>query len=355
MRGPPPKENLILRLVEKSSGCLRNEAGAGLPFTYCLGTGADLVEFLDLREIARPWALGHRFLPAFVTRSMLNSQKIIIEDFATGLEADYRRNFGVLRPEYGSFISWAARLALENIGNSDMLYHNVEHTMLVTAAGQQILTGMHLSEGGVSPEDWLNFMFALLFHDVGYVRGVCRADEHPLYASGANLGKVELAEGTTDAALTPYHVSRSQLFVRERFKGSDIPGLDIEMICECIEMTRFPPPKERAYEPTGTYAGLVRAADFVGQLGDPNYFKKVTALFYEFEQLGMNPALGYRHPGDMLKGYASFFWKVVRPYLTDGIRYLRVTHGGKQWVANLQSHVFEVEHEDGQAQWKEKD
>jgi plasmid stabilization system protein ParE len=158
-----------------------------------------------------------------------------------------------------------------------------------------------------------------------------------------------LAEGSTDAALTPYHVSRSQLFIRERFGASELSGLDLDRICECIEMTRFPPPKEPAYGPTGTYAGLVRAADFIGQLGDPSYFRKVPALYYEFEQLGMNPKLGYRHPGDMLKGYASFFWKVVRPYLADGIKYLRVTHGGKQWIANLQSHVFEVEHEDGQS------
>lgn len=284
---------------------------------------------------------------------MLNSQRIIIEDFSATLEAEYRRNFGGTKPEYASVIAWAARLALENIGNSDMLYHNVEHTMLVTAAGQQILMGKHLSEGGVSPEDWLNFMFALLFHDVGYVRGICRADSAPLYASGVDSGMVELPEGSTDAALTPHHVSRSQLFIRERFGARDIKGLDIERICECIEMTRFPPPKESAYDPTGTYAGLVRAADFVGQLGDPNYFKKVPALFYEFEQLGMNPTLGYRHPGDMLKGYAGFFWKVVRPYLASGIRYLRVTHGGKQWVANLQSHVFEAEHEDGEALGKE--
>jgi len=279
---------------------------------------------------------------------MLNIQKSIIEDFAGSLDAEYRRNFGLVKPEFGSIIAWAARLALENIGNSDMLYHNVEHTMLVTSAGNHILIGKHLSEGGVSPEDWLNFMVALLFHDVGYVRGVCRDDSAPIYASGVDGATIELPEGSTDAALTPHHVSRSQLFIRERFGGKNIPGMNVEMICECIEMTRFPPPKEPAYAPTATYAGLVRAADFIGQLGDPNYFRKVPALYYEFEQIGLNPKLGYRHPGDMHKGYAGFFWKVVRPYLSDAVRYLRVTHGGKQWVANLQSHVFEVEHEGGE-------
>jgi hypothetical protein len=277
---------------------------------------------------------------------MYNIQKVIIDEFSSMLEADYLRNFGGQMPELGAAIAWAARLALENIGNTDLLYHNVEHTVMVTSAGQQILIGKCLSEGGVSPEDWLNFMFALLFHDVGYVRGVCRADSTRLFVSGEDGGMVELPEGSTDAALTPYHVSRSQIFVRERLAHSEIPGLDIDKICDCIEMTRFPPPKRPAYEATGNLPGLTRAADFIGQLGDTHYFKKIPALYYEFEQLGTNSKMGYKHPDDMRKGYASFFWKVVSPYLSHGIRYLRVTQEGKYWVASLQSNVFDVEHED---------
>lgn len=278
---------------------------------------------------------------------MLNSQQLVIESFTASLESAYHRNYGLLKPEHGSVIAWAGRLALENIGNSDMLYHNVEHTMLVTFAGQEILIGKHLCEGGVSPNDWTNFMLALLFHDIGYVRGVCRADTHSSYATGVHNETVVLPEGATDAALTPYHVSRSQLFVRERFGGKVMLDLDVDAICSFIEMTRFPPPAA----PTGgsfeTYGDLVRAADFIGQLGDPNYLRKIPALFYEFEELGTNAKLGYKHPDHMRKGYASFFWRVVRPYLTDALRFLRLTVEGKQWVANLQSQVFDVEHEGG--------
>jgi hypothetical protein len=42
--------------------------------------------------------------------------------------------------------------------------------------------------------------------------------------------------------------------------------------------------------------GLVRAADFVGQLGDPDYFRKSPALFYEFEELGLNENLDTNRP-----------------------------------------------------------
>jgi hypothetical protein len=58
---------------------------------------------------------------------------------------------------------------LENIGNSDALYHNVEHTILVTLVGQEILRGKHIREGSISCEDWMHTMISLLCHDIGYV------------------------------------------------------------------------------------------------------------------------------------------------------------------------------------------
>lgn len=151
---------------------------------------------------------------------MLNSQQLVIDRFTATLEASYRQTYGTMKPELGGVIAWGGRLALENIGNSDMLYHNVEHTMLVTAVGQEILLGKPLCEGVVQPEDWLNFMLALLFHDIGYVRGVCRLDANGRFATGVGNETVELPKGSTDAALTHYHVSRSQQFVRERFGKS---------------------------------------------------------------------------------------------------------------------------------------
>jgi hypothetical protein len=47
----------------------------------------------------------------------------------------------------------------------------------------------------------------------------------------------------------------------------------------------------------------------------------------------------------MRKDYAKFYWQVVRPFIQDALGYLRVTQEGKQWVASLHSHVFEVQHE----------
>jgi hypothetical protein len=276
---------------------------------------------------------------------MLNLRKLVIEYFTAELMDIYRQNYGITDPPYGEIAAWAGRLALENIANSDMLYHNVEHTIMVTAVGQAILQGKHLLEGGVTRRDWFHFTVALLCHDIGYVKGICRNDAGNVFATGVNEETVTIPPGSTDAALTPYHLDRSKTFVRERFGQRLLRDIDAELIVSFIEMTRFPPPDDDFYKDTAGYPGLLRAADFIGQLGDPEYLRKTPALFHEFEEIGANAALGYRSPGDMRKSFAKFYWNVISPYIQDALRYLRVTQEGKQWIANLHSHVFAVEHD----------
>ncbi len=276
---------------------------------------------------------------------IFNIHNLLIEHFIQELAGAYRQTYGDIEPQYASIIAWSAQLALENIANSDALYHNTDHSIMVALVGQAILRGRHLFEGGVSPRDWLHFTLALLFHDVGYVRGICRADHDGLFATGNGGQVLPFPGGGTDVLLTPYHVDRAKLFVHERFGGRVLLlDLDVDLICSYIEMTRFPVPDGDMYKDTHSYGGLMRAADFIGQLGDPNYLRKIPALFYEFEELGSNERFGYKTPGDMRKSFARFYWSVVSPYIQDALRYLRVTQEGKQWIANLQSHVFDIEH-----------
>jgi len=278
---------------------------------------------------------------------MLNLQKLIITKFVKQLKKAYEKNYTIIDPQFGNIIAWSGQLALENISNSDALYHNVSHTIMVSLVGQTILEGKHLAEGGVSPRSWMHFMIALLCHDIGYVRGICRNDSPDAIATGIGDETISLPDGGTDAALAPYHVDRSKLFVKERFGGPMLVEVDAGLIASCIEMTRFPPPDDKFYQDTNGLPGLLRAADFIGQLGDPEYLQKIPALFYEFEELGLNRPFGYKNPGDMRKNYAKFYWNTVYPYIQDALHYLRVTQEGKQWIAKLHSHVFEIEHAEG--------
>ncbi|MBD2103303.1 Npun_R2479 family HD domain-containing metalloprotein [Leptolyngbya sp. FACHB-261] len=277
---------------------------------------------------------------------MFNATEILIDGFVRQLKEGYQRTYGSRNSDYEDIIGWVGSMALENIANSDALYHNVEHTILVTLVGQELLRGKHIREGGVSSEDWLHFIISLVCHDIGYVKGVCLHDLDGQYATGRDGKLIGLPLGSSDAALTPYHVDRGKLFIDERFGKHWL--IDAEVIKKNIELTRFPVPEEADHRDTTNYPGLVRAADLIGQLSDPRYLKKISALFYEFEETGVNQALGYRHPGDLRYNYPTFYWKGVFPYIKPALHYLSLTQQGKQITANLYSNVFMVEHEQQQ-------
>ena len=273
---------------------------------------------------------------------MYKATELLIADFVKKLRSAYHRTYGGLKPDYPDILAWVGGMALENIANSDALYHNVEHAIIITLVGLEILRGKQIKEGGVSCEDWLNFTISLLCHDIGYVKGVCIQDSQGCYATGINDTMVELSYGTTDASLTPYHVDRSKLFVEERFGGHKL--INAKEIQQNIELTRFPIPSLADYQATTNYPGLVRAADLIGQLSDPRYFLKAPALFYEFEETGYNKKLGYKEPGDLRKHYPQFYWNIVYPYIQCAMAYLDLTQQGKQVLANLYANVFIIKH-----------
>lgn len=249
-----------------------------------------------------------------------------------------RRRFGSSQAHLVEIVPAAARIALECIGNSDALYHNVEHTLLVTLAGHDILRGRALHTH-MTADDYAHVVIACLTHDIGYVRGLLRGDDGDGFVIDATGGKVTLPRGSSDAGLMPYHVDRSKLYVMERIEG--IAALDKQRIAHAIEGTRFPPGEGQEHEE----ASIVRAADLIGQLGDPNYIRKANALYHEFEEVGMNRQLGYDSPADIVNRYPQFYWNGVAPHIQTAIRYLNMTSSGRQWIATLYGNVFRAERE----------
>jgi hypothetical protein len=274
---------------------------------------------------------------------MLNPTSLLADALGNILEQYYRTLFGPEEPTLPVKVSLGARFALEQIANSDALYHDVQHTMMVTLVGQEIFRGRFLKMRLV-PDDWLHYTTALLCHDIGYVRGVCLGDSKDSYVIDEAGNRVTPPRGASDAFLTPYHVDRGKLFVRERFRTA--PHIDVDRVAAAIELTRFPVPDSTDHRETGSEPALVRAADLIGQLADPNYPQKLTGLYYEFVETGVAERLGYRSAADLAEAYPQFFWQHVRPYITDALAYLERTQEGKQWIANLYSHVFSLEHKE---------
>ena len=269
---------------------------------------------------------------------MITVPELAAEALGSFLADRITRRFGSSDGTLTELIPTAARLALECIGNTDALYHNVEHTMLVTLAGYDIMRGRALLIP-TEASDFAHVIFACLFHDIGYVRGILKGDGPDGYVIDAKGGKTKVPRGGSDAALIAYHVDRSKLFVMNRLAESKF--VDAARIARAIEFTRFPPQElDDEYKEEGL---LVRAADLIGQLGDPQYLRKANALFYEFEEVGMNRQLGYTSPADLTELYPQFYWKTISPHIQTAIQYLNVTSRGRQWIAGLYSNVFRAE------------
>jgi hypothetical protein len=198
-----------------------------------------------------------------------------------------------------------------------------------------------------TPTDYSNFIVACLAHDIGYVRGVVKGDKDDGYVVDATGRKISLPRGSSDAALGPYHVERSQLFVLDRVAA--VEELDSARIARAIGFTRFPyasPADEKEDEQGLDEEGsLLRAADLIGQLGDPHYLRKANALYYEFEEIGLNRQLGYESPADIVDKYPQFYWNNISPHIQAAIDYLNVTSSGRWWIAGLYSNVFRAERE----------
>ena len=72
---------------------------------------------------------------------MFNPTLIVIEAFIRELRTMYGRTYTILEPNYPGILSFAAQLNLETIATSDAAYHDVNHTIMVTLVGQEILRG----------------------------------------------------------------------------------------------------------------------------------------------------------------------------------------------------------------------
>ncbi|NEQ52686.1 MAG: metal-dependent phosphohydrolase [Leptolyngbya sp. SIO3F4] len=270
---------------------------------------------------------------------MYDPKQTLIQTFIGYLQETYGSVFSRTQLHHVDFLGAAGTKALSTIAQSDALYHNLEHTLLVTSVGQEILQAKQICEGhqSVTSEDWLHLITALLCHDIGYCKGVCQQDDCELgrHTTGVGEEYVFLPFGATDASLSSYHVDRSKRFVAEQFR--DEPLIDVSKVQQIIDLTRFP--AIQSSKPAMQLAILGRAADLVGQFSDRNYLQKLPALFYEFEQNGTNETLGYHHLTDVHSGLSKFYWNCVHSYVKDAIAYLKHTPTGQQIVTDLYANV----------------
>lgn len=264
---------------------------------------------------------------------MRSPTEYVINSFMDKLIEDYTSLYGQTKPNYPKILYSVGKLALNTIAKGNAAYHDVHHTIMVADVGQDILKGKHILENNISPSDWFHFIIAALYHDIGYIRGLCDGDKEGEYIKNLMGDTVHLPSHSTDAALAPYHIDRAKLYSRAAL--NKIECIDHDFISNLIERTRFPVPSCDKYKNTGDLPGLLRAADLIGQVADINYTKRSDALFSELEEIGSAKKLGYKTGYDLRVKLPVFFKTNVSPYVKEAINYLDVTNSGKRWITNL--------------------
>lgn len=272
--------------------------------------------------------------------TMFKPAEIIIDDIVPHLVAEYDRMFGDDEPAHRGVIANVARQALGKIAGTDALYHDLEHALNVTLVMQEILKGKRVKDGDVDSRDWTHMVVAALCLGTGLVRGALPGDVDGRCVIDADGGTVTLPEGATDAALMPWMAARSMLFVRLRF--ADHAVLDAERLAEAIAATSLPI-ASRVAVPSPGWPGLLRGAQVLGMVADPNFLLKLNALFLELKEVGEHEILGYPDAVAMRSFYPSLFHTVLAPHSARAVLCLRETENGRQWLANMNAHLLTEE------------
>lgn len=272
--------------------------------------------------------------------SMFKPSEIVIDYAVPRLIGEYDRMFGDAEAAHRNVINHVARQVLDKISRCDALYHDLKHTLNVTLVMQEALKGKQAIDGDVSPRDWTHMVVAALCFAIGFSRGAIPGDGDGRYAIDDGDRTVTLPDGATSASLMPWVADRSMRFVRARF--AEHPVLDAELLAHAISGTRLPILASTPISSEG-WPGLLRAAQILGMVADPNFPLKLVPLFLELKETGLHEKLGYADAAALRARYPELFWSAFAPHLDRATRYLRETEDGRQWLANMNAHLMTAE------------
>ncbi len=272
---------------------------------------------------------------------MFRPSDIVIDAFVSHLRDGFVSAFPAAPGEHLDAIVRATRVGANRVALSDALYHDLDHTILVTRVGQDILRGKMIRDGRVSSLDWVHFTAALALFAIGFCRDLVPGDDGESCVISSSGMRLRLPEGSTVGRLWPWFAERGMMFVHHFFAGD--PVLDAGRLSEMIDYARFPPLLDTHPE-TKSYPGLLRAAHLIGAIADPYFMQKMKPLTLELSESGVLNQLGFKNVVEFRAGYPELYWKTLNPIIKDGTDLLEYTPPGRVWLASMRAHLMREEH-----------
>ncbi|MFC1690089.1 hypothetical protein ACFL07_10640 [Pseudomonadota bacterium] len=152
----------------------------------------------------------------------------------------------------------------------DTAYHDISHTLQATLCLAELLNNRQHAdeEPSISPWDFKRTLFAVLFHDIGYLK--TRDDTDGTGAKYTHVHEKRSCSVVEDYLLQHGWHEDDIVFVQNLISATG-PRADLGKI-------PFRSKIERAM------GQAVCTADYVGQMSDPQYPDKLEVLFQEFEE-----------------------------------------------------------------------
>ncbi len=152
----------------------------------------------------------------------------------------------------------------------DTVYHDLEHTLRATLCWVLLVGNRHLHEvePRLSAKSFLQGLFGILLHDVGYLKERDDAD-----GSGA---KYTFVHEQRSCELAELYLERKGWHMFDIFA--------VQHLISCTGPRSIPDAIPFRDELERLLGESICTADYLGQVSDPRYIEKLPALFTEFEE-----------------------------------------------------------------------
>lgn len=211
----------------------------------------------------------------------------------------------------------------------DTEYHDLEHTLQAYLAAARIFDG-RIQENSSSDlkEQMETGLIASLGHDTGFIK-----ETNDLEGTGAKYSLI--------------HVERSKSFMSMHLQKLGLNTSQIQCVNNAISCTGLESDLSRIpfISKDGRITGyIVGTADFLGQMSDPEYLKKLPSLFNEYREGGVP---GYSSAEDLIKKTPSFFEEFVMKRLSYDFnsvyQYIANHFGGKNlYIEGIQHNIEKI-------------
>ena len=250
---------------------------------------------------------------------------------------DFREIFGSSHDDLAERVGGLARITIECLGRSDALYHNFEHTVLVTTVGRDILLGRTLSER-IEPDDYSHLIVACLLHDIGFVRGVLSGDTkyRVRHRSQRQDGEAparrlrRLARGLSCRSVEALRLRAARRFGvrRRRARGRRDRTYPLS-----------PAPQRRPRRRVSS-RGWFRPPISSASSAIRSIRRRPTRSFTNLRKSAATGSSATNSLPTSSRSIRGSTGTTVSMYIEDGMKYLALTASGRQWIANLHNHVF---------------